>query len=142
MKNPTRLMRVAYWIGAVFDASMLLPLLVPSVAQAMFGLTAFAPGADFRYATGVGAALMAGWTALLIWADRRPLERRGVLLLTVCPVVVGLAAAGAYAVSSGFIALPYLLPVFAIQLGLGSLYVVAYAKAEGFVRSTVAGRAR
>ena len=32
-------------------------------------------------------ALMWGWTALLIWADRKPIERRGVLLLTIVPVV-------------------------------------------------------
>lgn len=37
---------------------------------------------------GQACALMWGWTFLLIWADRKPLERRGVILLTVFPVVV------------------------------------------------------
>jgi len=39
-----------------------------------------------------GAPLMAGWTVLLLWADRQPLERRGVLPITVLPVIAGLMA--------------------------------------------------
>jgi hypothetical protein len=148
MKSPTRLLRLSYWIGAVFDGAVLVPLLVPAAAKAMFGLDSFAPGSDYRYATAVGAALMAGWTALLLWADRRPVERRGVLLLTVCPVVLGLIAAGVYAVGSGFVRLPYLLPVFASQVGVCALYLVAYRRAAAFERATasddcqVAGNSR
>jgi hypothetical protein len=66
-----------------------MPLLVPSVAGAMLGVDRFTPNADYRYVAGLCAALMAGWTALLIWADRDPVARRGILLLTVCPVVLG-----------------------------------------------------
>ena len=51
----------------------------------------------------MGAALMFGWTALLLWADRAPVERRDVLLLTVFPVVVGLAVNEAAAVATGFL---------------------------------------
>ena len=52
---------------------------VVPVAVSAFGmqLKNFAPGADYRYAMGMGASLMLGWTALLIWADRKPIERRG-----------------------------------------------------------------
>ena len=37
------------------------------------------------------------WTCLLLWADRKPLERKGVLLLTCFPVLVGLIAVEVYA---------------------------------------------
>ena len=30
----------------------------------------------------IGGVLMAGWTVLLVWAVRRPIERRFVILLT------------------------------------------------------------
>lgn len=90
MKSPARLLHAAYRIGAVADGAMLVPLLMPKAAGAIFGISRFAPGPDYRYATAVGAALMAGWTALLLWADREPLQRRGILLLTVFPVLVGL----------------------------------------------------
>ena len=73
---------------------MVLPLLAPSVAATMLGINGFGQS-RLRYVAGLCAALMAGWTVLLVWADRDPIARRGVLLLTVCPVVLGLAAAAA-----------------------------------------------
>jgi len=45
---------------------------------------------SYKYQTGTGAFLMLGWTFLLIWADRKPIERKDILLLTVIPVVVGI----------------------------------------------------
>jgi hypothetical protein len=135
MNDPTRLLRVAYWFGAIFDGAMIVPLLLPRVAAAMFGIEAFAPGADYRYATAVGAALMAGWTALLVWGVLRPVERRGVLLLTACPVVFGLIAAGAYAVGSGLVGLPAMAPTLVFQVGGCALFITAYRRAAVFARA-------
>ena len=39
---------------------------------------------------GIGGTLMTGWTLLLLWAVREPIERRFVILLTAFPVVFGL----------------------------------------------------
>ena len=39
---------------------------------------------------GMGGSLMTGWTFLLLWAVRKPIERRVVILLTAFPVVFGL----------------------------------------------------
>jgi hypothetical protein len=86
-------LRICYWVGAIVDGLWIIPMLFPSVGGALFGIEDFDPGGEYRYAMAVGAALMAGWTALLLWADRRPVERRGVLLLTIVPVLVGLDAA-------------------------------------------------
>jgi len=134
--KPTRLVHLAYRIGAVVDAAMVLPLLVPSVAGAMLGVDRFAPNAEYRYVAGLCAALMAGWTALLIWADRDPVARRGILLLTVCPVVLGLAAAGVYAMSSGLVRPLYIGPMFAVQLGIVVLFLSAYRRAGTLARQT------
>jgi hypothetical protein len=41
-----------------------------------------------RYILVAGMALMWGWTALLIWGDRKPVERKMLLLLTAMPVVI------------------------------------------------------
>ncbi len=38
----------------------------------------------------IGGILMIGWTLLLIWALRKPIERRVVILVTAFPVVFGL----------------------------------------------------
>lgn len=39
---------------------------------------------------GQDAALMWGWTFLLFWASRKPLERKGVILITLFPALLGL----------------------------------------------------
>jgi hypothetical protein len=106
---------------------MVVPLLVPSIAGRLFGIEAFSPGVDYRYATMIGASLMLGWTALLLWADRMPVERKAVLLLTVCPVVVGLVAAGAYAVAAGFVTAGHMAPTWAIQAAIVATFSYAYA---------------
>lgn len=83
-------LRASYWVGAILDGIWVVPMLYPSIGGKLFGIEDFNPGGEYRYAMAVGAALMAGWTVLLLWADRRPVERRTVLLLTLCPVMVGL----------------------------------------------------
>ena len=137
-------MHFAYWTGAVVDAAMLVPLLVPRVASAMLGIDGFAPTPDYRYVAGLCAALMAGWTALLVWASREPVDRRGILLLTVCPVVLGLAAASGYAISSGLVRAVYMVPILAVQSGLTVLFLVAYRRACALAdhRDDPAGGAR
>lgn len=65
----------------------------------MFGIEDFDPPVEHRYAMGLGASLMAGWTLLLIWADRKPVERRGVLPLTIFPVIFGIALSGVVTVA-------------------------------------------
>jgi hypothetical protein len=136
----SRLLHLAYWIGAMVDAAMVLPLLVPNVAGAMMGIDRFAPNAEYRYVAGLCAALMAGWTALLIWADRDPVARRGILLLTVCPVVLGLAAAGVYAMQSGLVRPVYIAPIFAVQFAIMVLFVAAYRRARTLARQTPTGK--
>ena len=83
MKNRVIWLRVSYWVGALVDAIAALRMLFPQSAE----------GVEYRYALSIGAALMMGWVFLLIWADRRPVERKGVLLLTLFPVVTGIILA-------------------------------------------------
>ena len=54
------------------------------------GDAAFNPDVQLRLTMAVGGILMTGWTFLLLWAVREPIERRFVILLTAFPVVFGL----------------------------------------------------
>jgi hypothetical protein len=119
-------LRAAFWMGAVLDAAMLPPMLVPSIGGAMFGIADFHPGPEYRYAMYVGAALMAGWTALLVWADRKPVERRDVILLTLFPVMAGLIGASIYAALSGLVTPEGILPIFILQISLTVFFLGAY----------------
>ncbi|HOU14897.1 MAG TPA: hypothetical protein PKZ84_17455 [Anaerolineae bacterium] len=47
---------------------------------------------------------MLGWTLLLLWADRKPLERKGVLLCLI-PVVIAYMVVGIVGVRIGAVAL-------------------------------------
>jgi hypothetical protein len=126
MKRQVLLLRIAYWIGAILDGAMLPPMLVPSIGRAMFGIPDFNPGAEYKYAMYIGAALMAGWTVLLVWADRKPVERRGVILLTLVPVLAGLFASSLYASSSGLVAFTRIIPTLVLQFSVTALYLAAY----------------
>ena len=83
--------RSFYWIGAVLDARAGVRLVTTRYLQQSNFLD-FSDPVQLKLLSEVGtaAALMWGWTLLLLWADRKPIERRGVLLLTVFPVVFGL----------------------------------------------------
>jgi len=96
MDNKIRWLRISYWAGAIVDAYAAFRWTFPE----MF------PGSstDIGYNVGMKwrVSLMLGWTFLLIWADRKPLERKDVLLLTVCPVIVGLMITSVATFSTGF----------------------------------------
>ncbi len=125
-----KFLRVSYWVGAIFDALLLIPMLSTKVASDAFGIQNFIPGSDYRYAIYIAASLMAGWVSLLIWADRKPVERRGVLLLTVIPVLTGLIFSGVYAVTSNLIPIDKMLPTWIMQGILVLLFGFSYLNAN------------
>jgi hypothetical protein len=86
----TLLITAPYWMGIAADALWAVGLLFPPVYGALTGRPAFNPDLQSRLAMGVGGTLMVGWTCLLVWAVRKPIERRFVILLTAFPVVFGL----------------------------------------------------
>jgi len=130
MKNANTLLRISYWIGAVADAFFALALVYPKLWGRALGLAAFAPDLQHRLDMGVGASLMLSWTVLLLWADRKPMERKGVLLLTVVPALTGLFLAGIVAVISGANSLRNMLLVFIMQTILSVLFVASYVNAR------------
>ena len=130
MDDAVRWLRISYWAGAILDALAALSMLSPEVFAATNGLQNFHPGIEYRYAMGMGASLMLGWTALLLWADRKPLERKGVLLITLLPVVLGLALNEFVAVRGGFLSIWMTVPVWFVQAVITSLFIFSYLNAR------------
>ncbi len=120
MNNRIIWLRVSYWVGVLVDTIAALRMLFPQLAD----------GVEYRYAMSIGAALMLGWVFLLIWADRRPIERKGVLLLTVFPVITGIILAEIYAYVSGFMEFERVLPTIVVLLGLSVLLTFSYWNAR------------
>lgn len=111
-------LRVSYWAGAVADVGIGVLTLVPG----RVGET------EFRYPMGLAAAAMFGWALLLLWANCRPLERRGVLLPTIL-VILGLLSAGFYAVASGIFPIARVIPTSLLGAALIVLMGYSYVAA-------------
>lgn len=129
MNKKILLLRVSYWVGAIIDAFAAIPMLFPKIAEFSYGLSDFNPGIEYKFAMGIGASLMLGWTLIFIWADRNPVERRGVLL-AVLPVIFGNVIVNIYAVTNGFIAMGKMAPSFIMQAILTSLFVFSYVNSR------------
>jgi hypothetical protein len=69
---------------------------------------------------------MAGWTILLLWADRAPLERRGVLAITVFPVVVGFNGVRYMLYLGGLAAEPFTAFGITVAVTLTVLFLFSY----------------
>jgi hypothetical protein len=122
-------LRISFWAGAILDVMAFLIMLFPSLLALNNGLTNFNPGMDYRYAMGMGAPLMLGWTILLLWADRKPMERKSILLITLL-VVLGEVVTEIFGVVTGFITVPAMLLTWMIQLIVSALFVFSYWNAS------------
>jgi hypothetical protein len=116
-------LRIAFAAGAVTDALAIIPMLSPTVAELASGVTP----SPFNsvIAAGYSASLMLGWTLLLLWAYRRPVERRFVAVLTVI-VIVGLVCAEILAVMAGAMSFARTVPTWVLQAVLIGLFARAY----------------
>jgi hypothetical protein len=137
MNRPNRIkfIRFVYWLGALADGAatfaMLWPAELLSVPQSYLS-------AATRSAFAAGAALMLGWTCLLIWASAEPVARRGILLITMIPVIPGLAASMFYGYQHGTMPLASTAPMWCAQAVIFLLMGIAFRAAN---REAVATRA-
>ena len=118
-----RLLRAAFLAGAVTDVGALVLMLFPRITGLLWGM--HYESGTCRFAMGYGASLMLGWTMLLLWAYRRPLERRAVAALTAV-VITGLIAAEVWAVQAGIVTASRMVPTWALQAVLLGLFVAAF----------------
>jgi hypothetical protein len=137
VNNRVLWLRISYWTGAIIDAFACVPMWSTKVFAIYSGVRNFNPGWDFRYAMAFGSALMAGWTVLLVWADRKPLERRGVLLITVFPVIVGLNVSRYLLYLGGYLPTPFPLQSLVLPAVLTALFLFSYV--NSFRKNVTAG---
>lgn len=133
-----RLLRTAFAAGAVTDALAVAPMLWPKLAGTLWGFTDLT--GPYFLAMGSAAALMLGWTGLLIWAWQRPVERRFVAALTML-VIGGLVATEAIGVTVGWVTVRGAAPTGVIQVTLLALFGTAYRASAPRTPGSGRGRA-
>ena len=121
MIAPVRWLKASFIAGAVADAVVGVLMLIPSRMGEV----------EYRYPMGLAASLMFGWTLLLLWGYRKPVERKGLLLLTIFPVITGLMSSGAYQVARGAFDLVRVLPTMILGAALIALMGFSYFNARG-----------
>ena len=129
------LIKIAYWLGIGADALWAVGLLFPSVFGLLVGNPDFDPDLQTRLIMGIGCSLMTGWTLLLLWAVRKPIERRGVILLTAFPVVLGMLITAIVGMLGGGSANTWILVKSTILIvSMVGSYVLADRIARGYVK--------
>ena len=116
--------RCVLWFGVVADFLNVLAYCFPQMSVGIFGgdvgrITPFT-----RYALAHAAVLMGAWTLLLVWTDRRPIERRGVMLLTV-PIALGIFGSFCYLLTEGILS-GAATAMLAAPLVTAGLFLAAY----------------
>jgi len=82
--SSVQLLKLMFIIGAIVDGAVAVSwfliasgLRIPNMLNGHVGA-----GLDYQLAMLVAAMFMAGWTALLAWGAVKPIDRRGLLLIT------------------------------------------------------------
>lgn len=111
------LLRLSYWIAAIADFGIAGLALVPE----KMGL------ARIEYPMGLTSAIAMSWGILLLMADRRPLDRRWILIPTIV-VVAALTTVRTLFALNGFI--PFSLLIFLFGVGLVVFMAFSYSYAR------------
>jgi hypothetical protein len=114
------LIRTSYWVAAIADFVVAVLALIP----ARMGVE------DFVYPMGLMSAVAFSWGVLLLFADRKPLERKWVLLPTSL-VVFLLGVAVLYAAFAGLIPLRQVLASSAAVVLVLTLLLFTCYKTRG-----------
>jgi hypothetical protein len=125
LKSSTTWLRISYWVGAIADGIVAMVMFAEAILARPSPLTHYVPEIPYRYAMGLAGSLMLGWTILLIWANRKPVERRGVLLITNV-VILGLMGSGLCAASAGHMPVAAVVPILVFQAALIVLFTSSY----------------
>jgi hypothetical protein len=122
-KKAVVLLKAAFLVGAITDALAAVPMILPEMGKTMWGFNDM-QGVYF-FAMGFGAALMLGWTILLIWAYIKPLERRYIALFTLF-IIAGFIVVEAVSAACGIIGIGYIIPSLIMQVLLTALFICAF----------------
>lgn len=110
-------LRISYWLAAIADFAYAITVLIPSRAGV----------GEYVYPMGLFATVAFSWGVMLVLADRRPLERRWVLVPTIF-VIVSLGIVNAYSFGAGDISFALALPRVLLTAMIAVFLLVSYVR--------------
>jgi hypothetical protein len=117
MRSNVIWLRISYWAAAIADFGIGISVLIPE----RMGVT------HFVYPMGLTSAIAISWGIMLLIADRKPIERRWVLIPTII-VIALLTFVNVFAASRNLIGFGFGYPLLGV--GLISLIVFSLLKAR------------
>jgi hypothetical protein len=105
-------------------------LFSPTVANAVPQPLPFKISPVYLYVSRVAGSLMLGWAVLLFWAQKKPIGRADILLITLFPVVSILAIVAALVARSQFMPLSKLMPMFVLYGVIYATFIPSYIWAK------------
>ena len=78
MAKPILLLRLSYWAAAIADFVVAILILMPG----RMGVT------EITYPMGLASVIVFSWVVMLIMADRKPMERKWILIPTILVVTL------------------------------------------------------
>ena len=129
------LLKLSYLVGAVADAVVAINWFLIAkgveIPNMMCGL--LGTGEEYRFAMYISALFMAGWAAILAWGWFRPIERKGLLLITAVLLLVSMIIELAFYRSilegSGFV----------FGLSVRAALIVKFSASYFYSRNSLAG---
>lgn len=96
-KDNAVLLKTAFLIGAVVDGVIAIEWFLISLGVVDLPVHPsffVGSGQDFQFILSIAALFMMGWAFLLYWGSWRPIERRGILLLTAAMLFIATLSDG------------------------------------------------
>ena len=117
MTKPILLLRLSYWIAAIADFVIAILVWMPE----RMGVT------EVVYPMGLASVIALSWGVLLLIADRKPIERKWILIPTILVIALITIVRTGFSLE-GFIEFNLALLVFAIALIILMTYSYYYAR--------------
>ncbi|MFW9843657.1 MAG: hypothetical protein ACFFEV_03700 [Candidatus Thorarchaeota archaeon] len=123
-----------YLVGVILDTLVGIDLLQAVLTGQTFMVFAPTLTDAVRYFGIQVVVFMFGWTILLYWGYREPIDRRALLLMTAFPIVAGLLCSNLFAIAIGLGDVIQIIRNIAIQSGLIVGFLVSFYFAETYTR--------
>jgi len=116
MNKPVLLLRLSYWIAAIADFFISVLVWIPQRMGA----------AETGYPSGLASVIAFSWGVMLLVADRKPMERKWILIPTILVVTLITAVRIKFSLDG---AVDFSLPLLLFAVALIALMTVSYTRA-------------